>query len=176
MRLALFTLAVFLSAPATAQELPAITLVPGEAVTVRLEGGGRAGQLERGAAEWTPLAVYAARHFAGKTPPDAPVPVATEHYESPEMPPSEPPVPGQLRLRFFSIADQHTLLVIENGLQGPIAYRARMTIDGEARATDVCIVPTGVPGVEHWPHPIERIELTDFRYVSWRPGEPVPCQ
>lgn len=163
----------FLPSIAAAQDIPALALSPGEAVTVRFDDGGRASSPERGRAEWTPLAIFAARHFVGMTPPEAPVPTATP---LPDGPAAEPPIPGQIRVRFFSIADRHAMLVVENGLQRPFIYRARITLQGRTRPTDVCVVTPGSPAWEHWPDPIERIDLTDFRYVDWKPGDPVYCE
>lgn len=166
-------LALAAPAPATAQDIPAVVLVPGEAVTVRLDDGGRARPLERGKAQWSDLDIYAAQHLAGITPPDAPVPVATPLFSAPE--PERIP-PGAIRMRLHSIAGKHTLLVVENGLQRAFAYRARITTEGETRQTDVCVVSPGFPMYEHWPHPIERIELSNFRHVQWQPGQPPTCE
>jgi hypothetical protein len=30
-------------------------------------------------------------------------------------------------------------------------------------------------GFEHWPHPVDRIEISDVHFVPWQPGDPVPC-
>lgn len=161
--------------PAAAQEIAPVTLRPGEAVTIRFDEGGRVGEPERGQAEWTPFTVYAARRLAGETPPDAPQRFASPMGHDSDAPPAERPTPGQIRLRFLSIAGQHALLVVENGLDRALVYRARMTQDGNSRPTDVCLVMPGLPGFEHWPHPIDRIELSDFRFVPWVPGQPIPC-
>lgn len=175
MKLAAIGLAVA-AAPVAAQTIPAMTLVPGEAITVQLGNDDRAGAPERQRAEWSAFDVFAARHLSGITPPDAPVPVGTPLTSGPDGPRPEPTPLGQVRVRFFSIAERHTLLVVENGLQRAIAYRARMTRDGDTRPTDVCLVMPGLPSYEHWPHTIDRIELTDFRYVQWQPGQPPTCE
>ena len=60
------------AAPVAAQDIPELALSPGEAVTVRIDGGGRGMAPERGKAEWSDFDVYAARHLAGITPPEAP--------------------------------------------------------------------------------------------------------
>ena len=79
-------------------------------------------------------------------------------------------------MKVLSIAGRHTVLVVENGLPRAIAYRARMTVDGRTHSTDVCVVMPGLPSYEHWPHPIERIELSDFRFVPWQPGQRPTCE
>ena len=162
--------------PASAQSPAPVTLRPGEAVTIRYDDGGPVGAPERGRAEWTPFTVYAAQQLAGQTPPDAPQAYAQPIGHESDAPDPERPAPGQIRLRFLSIGGRHTLLVVENGLQRALAYRARMTSRGRTQPTDVCIVPPGVGGFEHWPHPIDTIELSDFRIVAWQPGQAPTCQ
>ena len=51
------------------------------------------------------------------------------------------------------------LLVVENGQGGALRYRARMTVRGETRHTDVCVVLPHLPSYEHWPHLSIGIEL-----------------
>ena len=161
--------------PAAAQDIPKLTLVPGQAVTVPIDEGDRAGAIERYAAQWTPFDLVAARHLAGQRPPEAPEPVASPITGPEDAEP--PPIPGgQVRLRFHSIAGRNTLLVVENGLGRAIAYRAQITSNGETKPTDVCLVMPGLPSYEHWPYPIQRIELTGFRYVPWRPGQAPTCE
>ena len=164
------------AAPVAAQDIPELALSPGEAVTVRIDGGGRGLAPERGKAEWSDFDVYAARHLAGITPPEAPIPVATPFPSSSADPSPEPVPAGLVRVRLHSIAGKHTLLVVENGLDRALAYRARMTANGQSRPTDVCVVMPGQPSYEHWPHPIDRIELSAFRHVPWTHGQPPTCE
>jgi len=162
--------------PAAGQEIPTTSLAPGEAMRVQLDDGGRAGPAERHSAEWTAFDVYAARQLGGMPIPDAPVPEGTAIMTGPGGPRPAPIPPGQVRIRLMSVAGRHTLLVVENGLQRAIAYRARMTREGDTRPTDVCLVMPGFPSYEYWPHLIERIELSDFRYVPWQPGHRPTCE
>lgn len=173
-RLALLSL-LALAAPAAAQEIPTLSLAPGEALTLHFDDGGRVGSPERGIASWTPIDLVAARQLAGTTPPDAPV-----NYTVPvEAPDSVRPqiIPGDVvRLRMFSIAGQHTMLVIENGQQRALVYRARITAHGRTAPTDVCVVLPGRRSFEHWPYVIERVELSDFRFIPWAPGTAPTCE
>ncbi len=164
-----------LPAAAAAQDIPDISLAPGEAVTVRFDDGGRVGEPRRGPAAWSRFDLIAARHLAGVTPPDAPVPVGTPIGTTDGSGP-DPIPPDEVRVRFLSIAGQHSLLVVENGQARALAFRARMTVGGQARHTDVCIVLPRLPSYEHWPHPIERLELSDFRFVPWTAGRAPTCQ
>lgn len=73
----------------------------------------------------------------------------------------------RLRVTFRQAADSdQTLLVIENGYDGPVTYRALMRVltrDGTRwEQTSVCTVLPGIFSVEHWPHPIVSIALKDF--------------
>jgi hypothetical protein len=171
LRLAIFAASAVIAAPALAQ---AVALAPEEAVTLRLDG--EAAPAERGRAEWTPFDIAIARHMSGLPIPEAPVPFASPLPNGPSIPEAPPIRAGVVRLRFMSIAGQHSLLIVENGYDQALVYRARMTRDGETGPTDVCLVTPRRRGFEHWPHPIERIELTDFRFIPWRPGEPQPCR
>ncbi|MEA3031032.1 MAG: hypothetical protein QOG13_2357 [Sphingomonadales bacterium] len=162
-------------APAAAQDIPALSLAPGEAVAVQFDDGGRTGPPVRSQAAWTRFDLLAARQLAGMIPPDAPVPEATPVGDLDGTRP--PPIPpNEVRVRFMSIAGQHTLLVVENGQGRALSYRARMTVGGRTRSTDVCIVLPHLPSYEHWPHPIERLELTDFRFIPWVPGRAPACR
>ena len=164
------------AAAAAAQEIPAVSLAPGEAVTVRFDDGGRVGAPQREPARWGRFDLVAARHLAGMTPPDAPmregIPIAAPADENSP----DPIPPNEVRVRFLSIAGQHSLLVVENGQGRALAYRARMTVNGQARHTDVCIVLPRLPSYEHWAFPIERLELSDFRFVAWPPGRAPTCE
>lgn len=160
---------------AGAQEIPAVSLAPGDAVTVRFDDGGRVGEPERGQAQWSRFDLYAASQLAGMTPPDVPmregIPIDAPAEVVPE------PVPaGEVRIRFLSIDDRHSLLVVENGQGRALRYRARMTVSGRARHTDVCVVLPRLPSYEHWAHPIERLELTHFEFIAWPPGRNPTCE
>ena len=151
-----------------------MTLSPGDAVTIRFDDGGRTGEPERGRAAWSRFDLVVARQLAGMTPPDAPmtegIPIQGSEGNRPD------PIPAdEVRLRLFSIADRHALLVVENGQGRALAYRARMTANGRTQPTDVCIVLPHLPSYEHWPHPVERIELSDFRFIPWPPGQMPTC-
>ena len=164
-----------LSAPAAAQDIPAIGLAPGEAVTVRFDDGGRIGAPERSQAAWTRFDIAAARQLAGMTPPDAPMPEGIPIGDVDGARP-DPVPPGEVRIRFLSIPGQHSFLVFENGQERALAYRARMTTRGQTRSTDVCIVLPRLPSYEHWAHAIERLELSDFRFIPWMPGRTPTCE
>ncbi|HYI48877.1 MAG TPA: hypothetical protein VEX35_10475 [Allosphingosinicella sp.] len=170
-------LCLYLTAvPAAAQDIPALGLAPGEAATVRFDDGGRVGGPERVPARWSRFDLVAARHLAGMTPPDAPVPVATPMGTPADGTRPDPIPPGEVRLRFLSIAGRHSLLVVENGRGQALAYRARMTVNGQTRHTDVCLVLPRLPSYEHWAFPIERLELTDFRFIPWISGRAPTCE
>jgi hypothetical protein len=172
----LLILAALTPAPGAAQDIPATSLVPGEAVRAQINDSGRATPVERLQAEWSAFDVYAARHLTGMPVPEAPVPEGLPISTGPAGPTPQPIPSGEVRMKVLSIAGRHTLLVVENGLPRAIAYRARMTVSGRTRSTDVCLVMPGLPSYEHWPHPIERIELSDFRYVPWQPGQRPTCE
>ena len=168
-------LLVLAAGPVSAQEIPPIQLSPGEAVSVRFDDGERVEQPVRSRAEWTRFDLYAARQLAGMTPPNAPMREGIPIHATDEAAPD--PIPGdQVRIRLLAIGDRHALLVVENGRQRALAYRARMTVAGSTRHTDVCVVLPQQPSYEHWPHPVESIELSDFRFIPWAPGRAPTCE
>jgi hypothetical protein len=176
MRHLLFAAAIMaVATPAFAQDRLPITLAPEQAITLRLdESGATLARENPGRAEWTPFDLAVARYMAGLPPPKEPAP-SIPLPSGGSMPPAPDVPPNRLRLRFLSTAGQHSLLILENGYDRGIVYRARMTRHGETSATDVCLVMPGRHGFEHWPDAIERIEISDIRFVPWRQGDPVPC-
>jgi hypothetical protein len=176
MKLVLLVAAMMIiGAPALAQDREPVTLAPEEAITLRLDASGATLAREQGGrAEWSPFDLAVARHLSGITPPKGPAPAMALPGDA-GLPPAPAVRPGVLRLRFMSIAGEHSILILENGYDRAIVFRARMTRGGETRPTDVCLVVPMHFGFEHWPHPIERIEISDIHLVPWRPGDPVPC-
>lgn len=152
--------------PASAKDIPNFHLTPGEAVTMRFDDGGRIGKPVRSRAEWTRYDVFAARELVGMTPPELPMPEGLPLAELDGVRPG--PIPAdEVRVRLMSIDDRHALLVVENGQGRGLRYRARMTVDGQPKPTDVCIVLPRRPSYEHWPHRVERVELFDLEFIPW---------
>ena len=175
-RLAWTTAASLFIAGAVAAQAPtAVALEPGDALTIRTDGSGAMDISPRSAAEWTRFDLAAARHLSGLPIPDQPVPQATVVTQGEGFPPPPPIEPNMIRVKFQSIAGRHSLLVIENGYDRAIVYHARMTRGGRTVPTDVCLITPNQHGFEHWPYPIERIELSEIRFVDWRAGDPQPC-
>jgi hypothetical protein len=174
--LGLLALLLPVAAPGTAQEPSGLPIEPGQAIELRLGSSGD-GDIRITAiaqAEWAPYDLAAARHLAGQPIPDAPQPHAEPLPRGPIAP--EPVEAGVVNLRFFSIAGRAAFLAIENGYDGALTYRAQMTREGQSRHTDVCLVVPLRRGYEYWPHPIDRLILSDFRLVPWREGQRVTCE
>lgn len=59
------------------------------------------------------------------------------------------------------------LLTVENGYEGMLTYEAVMMIIGEQGGewvrTSVCTVPPGIYTLEHWPHAIVAVSLSNFQ-------------
>lgn len=164
-----------LASPALAQSQASITLEPGDAASFRLDQNGAATvSRQAGRAEWTAFDVAAARHLSGLPIPAQAVPFGT--LVGADVLPTPPPIePDMVRVKFLSIAGRHSLLVIENGYDRAIIYRAQIIRGNEARPTDVCIVIPRKHGFEHWPFVIERLAISDMHFVDWREGDPLPC-
>jgi hypothetical protein len=64
-------------------------------------------------------------------------------------------------VRFSMTADPGmTMLQVENGTDRAFEYRARMFLGRRSARTSTCTVLPGMAGFEHWPHAIDRIELS----------------
>lgn len=89
----------------------------------------------------------------------------------------DPVVPGQIGFAFRKIGDSdHRLLVIANGYDRALVYRAQIRVKGEDRYTDVCMVPPGTHAFEHWPYASERILMADFHLEAWTKGQAPRCE
>jgi hypothetical protein len=171
---ALIIAAAALAATTAVAKQP-LELEPGQAAELRVAEAGGHSVARRSRAQWAPHDVAAARHMAGQAPPDAPLPTAEALPDEAEVP-SAPVAPDAVHLRFLAVADRHAMLVVENGYDLALVYRAMMTRNGDSRPTDVCVVPGGTRSFEYWPHPIERIALSDFRLIPWPEGRPPTCE
>jgi hypothetical protein len=167
--------ALVLAAPIQAQEQGAIALEPGDAVSLRVDASGAVAVSPREPASWTAFDVAAARHLSGLPVPKAAVPYGAPLPDNGTIPAPDPIEPGMIRVKFLSIAGRHSLLVLQNGYDQAIVYRARMTHGGRTTPTDVCLVIPHRHGFEHWAFLIDRLEIYDLRFVAWRAGDPVPC-
>jgi hypothetical protein len=159
---------LMIATPAAAQG--GFLLAPGESVTVTAIGPTPVGA--RGTAVITPFEAAVVRQFEANMFPDAIGPnSATVHGEG--LPTPEPIAPNALAVKFVSVGGgRATMLVLENGYDKAVAYRARITVKGKAAPTDVCTVLPGKRGFENWPYAIEKIELTGFALESWDGGKP----
>lgn len=96
------------------------------------------------------------------------------------MNPGDHPMPGiiagKIEIAFVVIGDKDSVLVILNGYERALVYRARITVRGKTGPTDVCLVMPGKRGYEHWPYAIERIELTALTLVDWSPEDGITCK
>ncbi|HEX4695118.1 hypothetical protein [Sphingomonas sp.] len=84
--------------------------------------------------------------------------------------------PNTLQLHFFRtpLKDQ-SLLIIVNGFDRGMVYRATMRVKGQSQATDVCLVMPGKVGMEDWPFAIDSLDVSDFKLVPWKPEDGIVC-
>jgi len=167
--------ALIFAAPAAAQQSERVRLTPGDAAVVHISAGAVTTEVQRGGARWTPLDIAAARHMAGQAPIDVPA-TAPETMSGDRMPPAPPIAPGEIRMRMHDVAGQHTILIIENGYGRALVFHAQMARGNRSQATDVCLVVPNNRSFEHWPEPLDSLELSQLVQVEWREGDPVPCR
>lgn len=165
------------AAPETALNTATLTLAPGETATVTIDDGGAAhasGAIP--AAALSDFEAAVGRNFnVGVYAKDTGQNSAAG-YESPDLPKPAASAPGIARLTFVRLAEgRESLLVVANGYDQALAYRAAITVHGQTQPTEVCLVVPAKHGFEHWPYAIDRIQLSQFRLQPWHDGEDVPC-
>jgi hypothetical protein len=86
----------------------------------------------------------------------------------------------KLRISFIDLASigmpDDRLLVIENGYGRALRYRAVISRGTRSQPTDVCTVLPTLRGYEHWPYPIDAIELSDLALVPYQEGTAPVCE
>jgi hypothetical protein len=167
--------ALLCGAPAAAQPSDSVRLAPGDAAVVHIDAGVVAANVQHGGARWTPLDIAAARHMAGQAPIGAPATMPSP-LPGGQMPLPPPIAAGEIRMRMHDVAGQHTILIIENGYGRALVFHAQMARGDRSRATDVCLVVPNNRSFEHWPEPLDSLELSQLVQVDWREGDPVPCR
>ena len=80
-----------------------------------------------------------------------------------------------VRLKFSETADGgQTVLTV--GYDRPVDYEARMfNAAGQNATTSICVVKPHMFSIEHWPHPIARLELSNFTFVSGMADDVMKC-
>jgi hypothetical protein len=174
MRTALFLAAALAwAAPACAQSQE-LALGAGETVIVRLNEGAIT-EASRAPAQLSELdRRYAAEADRGEHN-DAGGANAKPISSESDYPKAVPAAPGTLRFTFAPTDGGGMLLSIANGYGSALVYRATMWVEGKAQPTDVCLVLPKRSGIEHWPHRIDRIVLSDLHFMLWMEGDPVSC-
>lgn len=69
-------------------------------------------------------------------------------------------------LRFSMTNDGMTMLQVENGTGQAFEYRARMFRGSRSEATSTCTVLPRIAGFEQWPGSLDRLELSEPRFLS----------
>jgi hypothetical protein len=170
---------LLLATPAAARNQASVTLNNGQVVNVRLEGDGGIAvegdgpaflsDFDRGAIR----ALLANPDLAAATGPNGlPLNAAEAGLPHPTA-----PAPDQVRILFSQIAGgTQTVLILENGYNQGLVYRARITSHGTTEPTDVCLVMPGRRGYEHWPYAIDAIVLDSFRLEFWDSTRGIHCE
>ena len=152
------------STPAQEQAFPPITLKAGSTFSIGLNSSGGLDTKSGAAAPLQPYDLEFIRrliteHSDAKGPNGA---IISLQQQAPQVEPSH------LRFSFVPTDDgRQTVLVIENGFPRSFLYRARIGRGSKSIVTDVCQVIPNKRGYEHWPYPIDWIEITDIHPVEW---------
>lgn len=167
----------------SAQPQPAgiVTLLPGQSVTIHIaaDAGGAVTLEGRGTVALSEFDMAAIRRFNDpkyNAMASGPTGIAVNAREQ-GLPDASPVAPGVVRIMFAHVANEtQTVLILENGYDRGLVYRARIEESGSMQATDVCLVIPMRRGYENWPYASRRIVLSDFRLERWNPSEPVQCR
>lgn len=92
-------------------------------------------------------------------------------------PEPDPVKSGELQISFRQIGNSdQRLLIIANGYDQALSYRAHILVKGSDRYTDVCTILPGKHGFEHWPYAIDRIVLSDIKLIEWQEDRAPVCE
>jgi hypothetical protein len=174
----LIVAAAAMPAAAFAETDAGLPLSLGQQITIELSGPDDAPKVMVvgiGRAVLDADGVAMARKMAG-TPCETPTCDAVNIVTADGAPVPPAAEPGKVRFGFLMAkATGHTILMIENGYDRAVTYRARISRDGEMTPTDVCLVAPSVRTYEDWPYKIDKIEISQFQLQPWKQGDPVPC-
>ena len=165
-----FLAAMTIAAPAQAQRF---LMLPGTEATLAIIDGDfapvAAGAAEPDTFERGIAAAMARGDIPGAAGP-SPAPIPKDHHEP-------APLANRLVIRLLVLSGEKpaTLLIVRNGYERALVYRAQMVVKGRQSATDVCLVIPGKTGVEHWPYAIDQLILDELKLVPWKQGDAVSC-
>lgn len=167
--------AVVLKTKAPRPEDGRVRLLPGQMVTLKFV------RTPVGVVETTVLGVEGAEAMlspeaqAGLLKQPAPGAPARATPASLEVPAKDA---GIVRIAFIQKAtDSEAVLVVVNGADRPLTYRATMTLPwGKTETTGVCDVAPGKQALEHWPHAVAAFDLDRFNLGPRQGGSPATCQ
>jgi hypothetical protein len=178
MKLVAMTLAILAATTATAQT---VSLHPGESVTLRFENGKPVVERTAPAPPMTKFDAYALWRAETQNVPPGVKTVPPGFIMQEEGPPDPPAItPDRVELTMRQVPGPvagsrlHTALTIRNGYTATFEYRAAMVVQDHTGPTDVCQVPSKLPGLEHWPYPIEQLDLSDLRLAP--ASDRISCQ
>ena len=155
------------SAPTAYISGDAITLMPGEVITLRLapraDGSLQPTLISVEAADMAALAPFLESNLrglkCGAGPDNLYAVKGGQRFDTP---------PGVIRLTFIQAPGKpDSFLIVEDGYGAMwLRYHAFMVTPRGGRATDVCDVQAPRYGVEHWPHPILILQLSRLKLVD----------
>lgn len=170
----------WISAALLMTPLPAFaqtTVQSGHEVTLTIAADGTVSASDRGTVTPNKFETWAGALFASGKMDDAAGANARPMSDGEEgSPPTPTAPPDAVSVRFTATAQGQSLLVLANGYDRGMRYHAKLRRNGKSETTDVCIVMPQKTGLEHWPYPIDAIELTDIRLVPWQPEDGISCE
>lgn len=173
----MLSVVLLMLAPLVAQAQDGVRVARGEDAAFTLGVEGTPSHVTvRQAGALTPYEIAVGTEFVRGDHKDAIGPNGIPARDDGTRPAAPRPVAGMVRARFTTVpGTDHSLLVIENGYDRALVYKAVMFRNG-AHPTDVCLVMPGKVGLEHWPYPIDAIEMRANVLVPWTPADGIRCE
>jgi hypothetical protein len=163
--------AVMMASAAGAQ---ALSLYPGKTINVRFGNDKAIVERVSPAEPMNKYETYLLLRAEGQmAPPGAKVmpPQFATEGEGPAGPPR--PSGDELRITMLRVPDadvrsrEITVLFFENGYGSALRYHAEMHSGDRSAVTDVCDVAPHTFGVEYWPYPLDKLDISDVKLVSF---------
>jgi hypothetical protein len=155
----------------------ALSLHPDETVTLRFNNQKVVVERIDPAKPMDKFEIYAVWRAQNELVPPGAKTVPPQFIANGEGPPNPPqPSGNELKVTMRSVpglqpgSRENTVLMIENGYGSALRYRATMYSGSKSAVTDVCDAAPHRLALEHWPFPIDKLEIADLQLIDFKDG------
>jgi hypothetical protein len=93
-----------------------------------------------------------------------------------EIPVPTPVTAEEVHFTLVQFPEGQSALVVKNGYDRALIYRARIHRGKRRTSATVCLVIPRKRGIEHWPYRIDAVEISEMRLEPWQRGNPILCK